>query len=92
MNAVRWVPGCEDGKEVIVSGSVDRSLRIWKESQGEVDSFDKFADGSFLNVRLFQTIVDQSIVLRYSRKYLQQAPQMGLFIFTPSIFRQLNTL
>ena len=37
MNVVRWVPGCEDGKEVIVSGSVDRSVRIWKESNGEVD-------------------------------------------------------
>lgn len=64
MNVVRWVPGCEDGKEVIVSGSVDRSVRIWKESLGEVDSFNEFTDGSLLNVRLFQTILDQSIVLQ----------------------------
>jgi elongator complex protein 2 len=37
VNVVRWVPGCEDGKEVIVSGSVDRSVRIWKEIDGEVN-------------------------------------------------------
>ena len=37
MNVVRWVPGCEDGEEVIISGSVDRSVRIWKEIKAEVD-------------------------------------------------------
>ena len=33
---VRWIPGRERGEEIIVSGSVDHSLRVWKEINGKV--------------------------------------------------------
>jgi len=38
VNAVKWVPGRSRGEEMIVSGGVDRSVRIWKEKTpgGEV--------------------------------------------------------
>ena len=59
MNAVKWVPEREEGEEIIVSGSVDHSVRIWKENNGEVACLDGSANESFRNVKSFQIILDQ---------------------------------
>jgi elongator complex protein 2 len=37
VNVIRWIPGRTKGDEAIVSGGVDKSVRIWKESDGEVN-------------------------------------------------------
>lgn len=36
VNAVKWVPGRGEAEEIIVSGSADHTVRIWKEENGEV--------------------------------------------------------
>lgn len=35
VNAVRWIPG-KKGDEVLVSGGVDKCVRVWKEDGGVV--------------------------------------------------------
>ena len=38
VNAVLWVAAREKGNEIIVSGAVDKTVRIWKEKNGQVQT------------------------------------------------------
>ena len=72
---VRWVPGRTRGEEIIVSGSVDHSVRIWKETNGRVDSVLMRFNCSFRNFKFCRNIRGQSIVSLYYLNSSQRALQ-----------------
>ena len=69
MNAVRWVPERHEGEEVIVSGGVDCSVRIWKETKGEVSLLQDLNDQSLHHVKSLMITLDQQIALQYFTVY-----------------------
>jgi hypothetical protein len=45
---VRWLPGRSVGKEIIVSGAVDHSVRVWREDGEGVCVIEDVTDEVYL--------------------------------------------